>query len=158
MAAVTAPDIAFALCTDPGELRRLAEQWSRCGELWIDTETADWQTPHPRLSLLQVRTPEGSIHVVDVLAPGIREVVDTVFIPAVMANPAVRKWAHSAGFERRYLGGAVGVSGRRTPAVAADGVGEEPPRHPVNAAYGRFGRRRDAPLASRPLSDCSLLM
>ena len=103
---MTTPDIAFALCTDPGELRRLAEQWSRSGELWIDTETADWQTPHPRLSLLQVRTPEGSIDVVDVLAPGIREVVDTVFIPAVMANPAVRKWAHSAGFERRYLGGA----------------------------------------------------
>jgi ribonuclease D len=100
-----APDVAFALCADPVEFRRLAEEWSRCPELWIDTETADWWTPSPRLSLLQVRTPEGRIQVVDILAPGNREVVDTVFVPAVMANPAVRKWAHSAGYERRFLGG-----------------------------------------------------
>ena len=48
---MTAPDIAFMLCTDPGELRRLAEQWSRCGELWIDTETADWRRLYRRLPL-----------------------------------------------------------------------------------------------------------
>src|SRR5688500_1527460 len=99
-----APDIAFAVCSDAAEFRRLAGEWGRAGELWIDTEAADWWTPNPRLSLLQVRDPEGRIHVVDVLAPGVREVLDTVFIPAVMANPAIRKWAHSAGFERRYLG------------------------------------------------------
>lgn len=99
-------EIAFTLCTDADDFRRSTDEWSRCPELWIDTETADWQTPNPRLSLLQVRTPDGRITVVDVLAPGVREVLDTVFIPAVMANPAIRKWAHSAGFERRYLGGA----------------------------------------------------
>src|SRR5688500_15757591 len=106
MAAMTTPaaDIAFALCADAEEFRRLAIDWSQCAELWIDTETADWWTPHPRLSLLQVRTPEGRIHVVDVLAPSGREVLDAVFIPAVMANPAIRKWAHCAGFERPYLG------------------------------------------------------
>ena len=108
MAAMTAlaPAIDFALCTDAADFRRLSGEWSRCDQLWIDTETADWWTANPRLSLLQVRTPEGRIHVVDILAAGVREVLETVFIPAVMANPAVRKWAHSAGFERRYLGGA----------------------------------------------------
>ena len=113
-----APEIDFALCTDAEDLRRLAAEWSRCDELWIDTETADWWTPNPRLSLLQVRTPQGRIHVVDVLAPGVRAVLDAVFIPAVMANAAVRKWAHSAGFERRYLGGAAAENLRCTVQLA----------------------------------------
>src|SRR5688572_10951001 len=101
----TTDGLAYALCTDPGEFRRLAAEWSRCEELWIDTETADWQTPHPRLSLLQVRTPDGGLHVIDVLASGMRDALDAVFLPAVMANPAIRKWAHSASYERRFLGG-----------------------------------------------------
>src|SRR5688500_3696750 len=87
-------ELPFALCTDPGEFLRLATAWSRTPELWIDTETADWQTSNPRLSLLQVRTPEGDLHVVDILAPGMRAVLDTAFVPAVMANAAIRKWAH----------------------------------------------------------------
>src|SRR5688572_4246999 len=100
-----AAEIPFAVCTDPGEFLRLATAWSRCPELWIDTETADWQTSHPRLSLLQVRTPDDGVFVVDILAPGMRAVLDTAFVPAVMANAAIRKWAHSASYERRFLGG-----------------------------------------------------
>jgi ribonuclease D len=99
------PDIAFTLCTDADEFRRLGQEWSRCPELWIDTETADWKTSHPRISLLQVRTPEGRLYVVDMLAPGMREALETVFIPAVMADPAIRKWAHNAAYEWRFLGG-----------------------------------------------------
>ena len=95
----------FALCTDPGAFARMALAWSRCPELWIDTETADWRTSRPRLSLLQVRTPDGALAIADILAPGMREVLDAVFVPAVMANPDVRKWAHNASYERRFLGG-----------------------------------------------------
>lgn len=80
-------------------------QWSRCPELWIDTETAEWQTSHPRISLLQVRTPDGRLYVIDVLAPEMREVLETAFVPAVMTEPSIRKWAHSASYDRRYLGG-----------------------------------------------------
>ena len=94
----------FALCTEPGEFARLSATWSRCPELWIDTETADWRTSNPRLSLLQVRTPEGALAIVDILAPGMREVLEAAFIPVVMANGAVRKWAHNASYERRFLG------------------------------------------------------
>ena len=100
-----AAEIPFTLCTDPGEFLQLATAWSRCPELWIDTETADWQTSHPRLSLLQVRTPDDGLFVVDILAPGMRAVLETAFVPAVMANAAIRKWAHSASYERRFLGG-----------------------------------------------------
>lgn len=98
-------EVPFMLCADPGEFLQLATTWSRCPELWIDTETADWQTSHPRLSLLQVRTPEGELFVVDILADGMRAVLDTAFVPAVMANAAIRKWAHSASYDRRFLGG-----------------------------------------------------
>ncbi len=108
MSAATLParaDLPFRLCADPGEFLQLASAWSRCPELWIDTETAEWQTSHPRLSLLQVRTPDGGLFVVDMLAPGMREILETAFVPAVMANSAIRKWAHSASYERRFLGG-----------------------------------------------------
>jgi ribonuclease D len=101
----TRADVPFVLCADPGEFLQLATAWSRCPELWIDTETADWQTSHPRLSLLQVRTPDGGLFVVDILAAGMRAVLETAFVPAVMANSAIRKWAHSASYDRRFLGG-----------------------------------------------------
>ena len=39
------------------------------------------------------------------LAAGMREVLEAAFVPAVMANPAIRKWAHNASYERRFLGG-----------------------------------------------------
>src|SRR5687768_7409272 len=107
--AVAAPparaEAPVVLCADPGEFLRLATAWSRCPELWIDTETADWQTSNPRLSLLQVRTPDGGLFVVDILAGGMRAVLETAFVPAVMANSAIRKWAHSASYDRRFLGG-----------------------------------------------------
>ena len=98
-------EFGFQLCTDAAEFRRLVRQWSRCPELWIDTETAEWQTSHPRISLLQVRTPDGRLYVVDVLPPEMREVLEAAFIPAVMAEPSIRKWAHNASYDRRYLGG-----------------------------------------------------
>lgn len=101
----SAAEVPFTLCTDPGEFLQLATVWSRSPELWIDTETAEWRTSQPRLSLLQVRTPEGGLFVIDILASGMRAVLDTAFVPAVMANPAIRKWAHSASYERRFLGG-----------------------------------------------------
>ena len=98
-------ELRYALCADPGQFAQLAASWSGYPELWIDTETADWQTSHPRLSLLQVRTPEGGLFVVDMLAPGMREILEGAFVPVVMANSAIRKWAHSASYERRFLGG-----------------------------------------------------
>ena len=98
-------EFPFELCTDAAEFRRLAAQWARERELWIDTETAEWQTSHPRISLLQVRTPDGRLYVVDVLPPAMREVLEAAFIPAVMGEPSIRKWAHNASYERRYLGG-----------------------------------------------------
>jgi ribonuclease D len=42
--------------------------------------------------------------VVDVLEASMRQVLDEEFIPQVMANQQVEKWAHYARYERRFLG------------------------------------------------------
>ena len=96
-------EIPFSLCTEPGEFLRLATAWSRCPELWIDTETADWRPRSlafrcSRCGRPRARWRRGH--------PRARhaEVLETAFIPAVMANPDVRKWAHNASYERRFLG------------------------------------------------------
>ena len=94
----------FELCDRPERFREITGQLARQATLWIDTEVADWFTPSPRLSLLQVRGADGRLYVIDVLAPGMRAVLDEAFIPAVMASPHVQKWAHSASYERRFLG------------------------------------------------------
>jgi 3'-5' exonuclease len=78
--------------------------WRQEPQLWIDTEVADWSTHSPRLSLLQVRTATGPNVVVDILEGSMRQVLDEDFIPQVMANEQVEKWAHYARYERRFLG------------------------------------------------------
>ena len=102
----------FALCTEPGAFARMAMAWSRCPELWIDTETADWRTSHPRLSLLQVRTPEGALAIVDILAPGMAEVLETAFIPAVMAKPCAAWTARTHASFRKCSGRMIRVACR----------------------------------------------
>lgn len=94
----------FELCDRPDRFREITGQLARQPTLWIDTEVADWFTSSPRLSLLQVRGSDGRLYIVDVLAPGMREVLEEAFIPSVMASPTVQKWAHSASYERRFLG------------------------------------------------------
>ena len=73
-------------------------------ELFIDVETADWWTSSPRVALLQVWAGR-EVTVFDVLAAGMGEVLSCDFIPRIMANGQVRKWAHNAAYEQRFLGG-----------------------------------------------------
>ena len=79
-------------------------RWRQQPQLWIDTEVADWSTPNPRVSLLQVRTASGPNVVVDVLEGEMQQLLRDEFIPQVMANEQVEKWAHYARYERRFLG------------------------------------------------------
>jgi hypothetical protein len=97
-------DLDFELCDRPHRFRELTGELARHPTLWIDTEVADWFTPSPRLSLVQVRGYDGRLYVFDVLAAGMAEVLNDAFIPGVMASPEVQKWAHSASYERRFLG------------------------------------------------------
>jgi hypothetical protein len=96
--------ISYEQIVQPEKFRAAIAVWRQEPQLWIDTEVADWSTPSPRLSLLQVRTATGPNVVVDVLDGSMRQVLDEEFIPQVMANEQVEKWAHYARYERRFLG------------------------------------------------------
>jgi ribonuclease D len=52
----------------------------------------------------EVRTASGPNVVVDVLEGAMRQLLHEEFIPQVMANEQVEKWAHYARYERRFLG------------------------------------------------------
>ncbi|MGK7951898.1 MAG: DNA translocase FtsK [Xenococcaceae cyanobacterium] len=75
--------------------------------LWLDTEIADWNTSHPRLSLIQVlANPEDitgeSTYILDVLD---KPEIVSEFINQIMANASIKKVFHNASFDLRYLGG-----------------------------------------------------
>jgi hypothetical protein len=105
----------------PADLAVLAEAAARAPQVWLDTELADWNTPNPRLSLVQLRLPDGSLHVLDVLSPEMAAAYRETFVPAVIAAPQVEKWAHYARFERRVLGPEI-VQGLRCTFELARGV------------------------------------
>ncbi len=92
--------------THPNDIRTAIATWRTASTLWLDTEIADWQTPYPRLSLIQVLTNEhdrtgAESFILDVLD---RPDVTQHFIQTLMLNPAIEKVFHNASFDRRYLG------------------------------------------------------
>lgn len=96
--------LEYRLHRTPADLVALTATAERQRRIWLDTELADWQTRTPRLSLLQLRLEDGSVHVVDVLAPGMYAAYRETFAPRVLAAPHIEKWAHYARFERRVFG------------------------------------------------------
>jgi ribonuclease D len=96
---------AHEIIREPQAFRAAIAAWRHERRLWLDTEVADWFTKAPRLSLLQIRDADGRTWIVDVLDAEMRRVLDEEFIPQVMANDLIEKWAHYARFERRFLGG-----------------------------------------------------
>jgi hypothetical protein len=97
-------DRHYCLHETPAALAALTDLVARQQRIWIDTELADWNTPNPRLSLIQLRLEDGSIHVVDVLSPEMAAAYRETFAPRVIAAPHIEKWAHYARFERRVFG------------------------------------------------------
>ncbi|NEO92565.1 MAG: cell division protein FtsK, partial [Moorea sp. SIO3G5] len=93
--------------TQPAQIRELILNLSAEKILWLDTEVADWNTPNPRLSLIQVLADPTDIngdkaYILDVLDKP--EVVQ-YFVNHIMVNPNIEKVFHNASFDLRYLGG-----------------------------------------------------
>ncbi|WP_293046982.1 PD-(D/E)XK nuclease family protein [Moorena sp. SIO1F2] len=91
----------------PAQLRELILNLSAAKILWLDTEVADWNTPNPRLSLIQVLADSTDIngdkaYILDVLDKP--EVVQ-YFVNHIIVNPNIEKVFHNASFDLRYLGG-----------------------------------------------------
>ncbi|HEY2945718.1 MAG TPA: hypothetical protein VGN09_25020 [Vicinamibacteria bacterium] len=97
-------DLHYCLHETPAALAALTDLAARQQRIWIDTELADWNTPNRRLSLIQLRLEDGSIHVADVLSPEMAAAYHETLAPRVIAAPHIEKWAHYARFERRVFG------------------------------------------------------
>jgi DNA segregation ATPase FtsK/SpoIIIE, S-DNA-T family len=92
--------------TQPHDIHTAIAQWRTAPILWLDTEIADWQTRHPKLSLIQVLTnPDDRTgtesFILDVLN---RPDLAQHFIQTLMLDPAIEKVFHNASFDLRYLG------------------------------------------------------
>ena len=74
--------------------------------LWVDTETADWKTKYPKISLIQVlinpddRTGE-SAYILDVLD---RPQLVAYFLQKIISNPKIEKVFHHASYDLKFLG------------------------------------------------------
>ncbi|MCA1992098.1 MAG: PD-(D/E)XK nuclease family protein [Coleofasciculus sp. S288] len=92
--------------TQAADIQVLINQIASAKTLWLDTEVADWHTPNPRLSLIQVLADSYDLtgdaaYILDVLdKPDL--VVD--FVNQIMANPNIEKVFHNANFDLKFLG------------------------------------------------------
>ncbi len=83
------------------EIRTIISKLTSYPILWLDTEVADWKTPNPRLSLIQVLAAPNKVYVLDVLNQS--DLVQQ-FINQIMVNGNIEKIFHNAPFDLRYLG------------------------------------------------------
>ena len=93
--------------TDATQIKTQINQFCSSKILWLDTEVADYRTPNPRLSLIQVlANPNDSTgefaYILDVLD---KPDLAAYFINQIMVNPQIEKVFHNASFDLRYLGG-----------------------------------------------------
>ncbi|MBE9041824.1 PD-(D/E)XK nuclease family protein, partial [Oscillatoriales cyanobacterium LEGE 11467] len=91
--------------TQPREIQTAIETLASSKLLWLDTETADWRTKYPKISLIQVlanpddRTGD-SAYVLDVLEkPNLVQ----YFIEKIVANPQIEKVFHNASYDLKFL-------------------------------------------------------
>jgi DNA segregation ATPase FtsK/SpoIIIE, S-DNA-T family len=93
--------------TEPHEIQAQIAIFALSKRLWLDTEIADWNTPLPRLSLIQVLSEPkdltgNSVYIIDVLD---KPDLAVNFINKIIINPQIEKVFHNADFDLKYLGG-----------------------------------------------------
>ncbi|MCV3217140.1 DNA translocase FtsK [Plectonema radiosum NIES-515] len=93
--------------TEATEIRAQIAKFALAKTLWLDTEIADWNTPYPRLSLIQVLAAPTNLtseyaYILDVLD---KPDLAAYFINQIMVNPQIEKLFHNASFDLKYLGG-----------------------------------------------------
>jgi S-DNA-T family DNA segregation ATPase FtsK/SpoIIIE len=92
--------------TQPADIQVFINQITSVKTLWLDTEVADWHTPNPRLSLIQVLADPKDLtgdaaYILDVLD---KPNLVAYFVNQIMANPNIEKVFHNANFDLKFLG------------------------------------------------------
>lgn len=92
--------------TENNEILNAIELYSRSKILWLDTEVADYQTAHPRLSLIQIlaNSTDFTGHSVDVLDVLDKPEIIDEFIQKIMLNSDIEKVFHNAKYDLNFLG------------------------------------------------------
>lgn len=93
--------------TEAAEIIATITKFATAKIIWADTEVANWGSPNPRLSLIQILADPTDIngdcaYVLDVLD---KPELVTVFVNKIMVNPHIEKVFHFAKFDLNYLGG-----------------------------------------------------
>ncbi|MDJ0732538.1 MAG: DNA translocase FtsK [Nostocaceae cyanobacterium] len=93
--------------TTEDEIKLQINSFTLAEKLWLDTEIADWYTPYPKLSLIQVLAESTDFtgeyaYILDVLD---KPDLIAYFIQQIMLNPQIEKVFHNASFDLKYLGG-----------------------------------------------------
>lgn len=101
------PEIKCQYLEDEETIKQTIDQLSNNSILWLDTETADWDKPTKRLSLLQITAnPDDltgeSIYLLDLLDKN--HLID-YFIQTIMVNENIQKVFHNAPYDIKFLGG-----------------------------------------------------
>jgi ribonuclease D len=92
--------------TKAEEIRSIITKIASAKTSWLDTETADWQSPNPRVSLIQVLAEPEDLtgdraYVLDVLD---KPEVVAYFVDQIMADPKIEKVFHNANYDVKFLG------------------------------------------------------
>ncbi|MBD2132465.1 PD-(D/E)XK nuclease family protein [Sphaerospermopsis sp. FACHB-1094] len=92
--------------TKDAEIYQQISQISRHKTLWIDTEIADWNTPYPRLSLIQILADPTDLTGESALIFDVLDKPDLTdyFINQIMVKSEIAKVFHNSGFDVKYLG------------------------------------------------------
>ncbi|MCC5636745.1 ribonuclease D [Nostoc sp. CHAB 5844] len=88
------------------DIRNFVAEYTKAKTLWIDTEVADYNSRHPRLSLIQVLDDPDDMSGDRVLLLDVLEQDDVVanFIEQIMINPNIEKVFHNASYDVKFLG------------------------------------------------------
>src|SRR4028119_1199664 len=92
--------------TQADEIRSIITKIASTKTLWLDTETADWQSPNPRVSLIQMLAEPEDVtgdraYIIDVLD---KPELVAYFVDQIMANPKIEKVFHNANYDVKFLG------------------------------------------------------
>ncbi len=92
--------------TADADIRELINKLALAKILWLDTETADYNTYNPRVSLIQVLAEPGDltgdrVYILDVLD---KPDLVTYFVNQIMVNPKIIKVFHNARYDLKFLG------------------------------------------------------
>ncbi len=94
------------LLEESEDIENLIEDLTEVETLWLDTETADYNTKQPRISLIQILAYPHDLTAARTCLLDVLERPDVVdiFIKKIMQNEQIEKIFHNAKYDLRFLG------------------------------------------------------